>query len=82
MRRSARYLQVVSHIMACCWMLLAIVHIENFDDFNATWLATANISLEDDSLASRYIQGAPRRSPMAQHVGAAANAACGGEALG
>jgi hypothetical protein len=38
------------------WMLLALVHIDNFHDYNATWLAAAEIDLEQDSLASRYIQ--------------------------
>jgi hypothetical protein len=42
--------------MACLWMLLALVHIDNHGRFDLTWLASADINLDEDSLASRYIQ--------------------------
>ena len=49
-------MQLVSHLMACTWMLMALVYISWFDDFEGTWLYSAQVDLEADSLMSRYLQ--------------------------
>lgn len=49
-------LQLVSHWMACAWMLQAIVYNAWFDDVESTWLARAGVDLDAHSLQSRYIQ--------------------------
>ena len=48
--------QMVSHLMACTWMFMGLVYLSWFDDFDNTWLSTAQIDLVADSLASKYIQ--------------------------
>lgn len=49
-------MQLVSHWMACAWMLQAVVYNAWFDDLESTWLAKAGVDLDADSLQSRYIQ--------------------------
>lgn len=49
-------MQLVSHWMACAWMLQAIVYHAWFDDIESTWLAKAGVDLDAHSLQSRYIQ--------------------------
>eukprot|EP00892_Ulva_mutabilis_P007395 jgi/Ulvmu1/5027/UM021_0044.1 len=47
---------LVSHWMACAWMLQAAVYHAWFGDLESTWLAKAGVDLDADSLQSRYIQ--------------------------
>jgi hypothetical protein len=50
-------LQAVTHLMGCTWMLMALVYISWFEDgYDDTWIATARINLQTDSLQSKYIQ--------------------------
>lgn len=48
--------QLVSHWMACAWMLQAVVYNAWFADLESTWLFKAGVDLDADSLQSRYIQ--------------------------
>jgi hypothetical protein len=54
-------LQIISHWMSCAWMIMAKTYLEWFvhtdeDAFEQTWLSTAGVDLERDSLQSQYIQ--------------------------
>ena len=42
--------------MACTWMLMGLLYMDWFDDYNSTWLSTADIDLDRDSLRSKYTQ--------------------------
>ena len=49
-------LQISSHLMACAWMLMALVHISWFGRKEDTWLEAAGVDLERDSIGSQYMQ--------------------------
>lgn len=49
-------LQISSHLMACAWMLMALVHISWFGRIEDTWLDAAGVDLERDSMGSQYMQ--------------------------
>lgn len=54
-------LQMASHWMSCAWMLMAKTYLIWFahtdeDAFEKTWLSTAGVDLERNTLQSQYIQ--------------------------